>query len=302
MPSRWLLCYLPAEVVHPKTGAVLDPAPLRETDTPGETARDSNADRRASLAEWLTSKQNAPFARAVVNRYWGYFLGRGLVHPVDDMRVTNPASNPELLDRLAEDFVSYGYDLKHLIRTICTSRVYRLSTAATPGNRADGMFCTHFLARRQPAEVMLDSISIATGCPEKFAGLPIGTRAIQLPDATVQSTFLDTFGRPPRASACECERSEDTGLTQSLQMLNGDLINRKVTSVSENAAVSRLLSSKKSDSQIVQSLYYSTLSRAPRSSEMAIGLRTIQSGASRRQGLEDLLWALINTTEFAAIP
>ncbi len=293
---------LPAgEVVHPKTGVVLTPAPLQESNSGIDIARDPDSDRRVDLADWLTSKQNGQFAQALVNRYWGYFLGRGLVHPVDDMRVTNPASNPELLAYLAQDFVSHGYDIKHLIRTICTSRVYRISAKATPQNHADAMFYTHFITRRQPAEVMLDSISTASGSPEKFAGLPLGTRAIQLPDTAVESTFLDTFGRPQRTSACECERSNEPGLTQSLQMLNGDLVNSKVTSASNCGTVTALLALPKSDTEIVTSLYYRTLSRAPRRSELAISLKALHSAVSRRQALEDLLWALINTKEFAAV-
>ena len=293
------------EVVHPKTGLVLTPAPLSDvpiTQTKPDEASGTTVDRRTELADWLTSETNTNFARAIVNRYWGYLLGRGLVHPVDDMRVTNPASNPELLDALAQDFVVHRYDLKRLIRTICCTDVYRMSANPTPQNRADTMFYTHFLPRRQPAEVLLDSICIATGLPEKYAGLPLGTRAIQLPDATVGSTFLDTFGRPPRSSACECERSGDPGLTQSLQLLNGELVNRKITSRSTVALATRLAASKTTDPQVVRQLYYATLSRAPREKELKLAIQTLEAAKSRREGLEDLLWALINTSEFASVP
>ncbi len=292
------------EVMHPKTGKAQVPAPLSETPYKASESETIGDDRRTALAKWLTAPGNHAFSTAVVNRYWSYFLGRGLVHPADDVRVTNPASNPELLNALATDFASHNFDLKRLIRTICTSQVYGLSATPTPGSAQDQVFYSHFLARRQPAEVLLDSISIATGVPQRFPGLPVGTRAIQLPDASVESEFLDAFGRPPRSSACECERSADPGLIQSLQMLNGDLVGAKVSSRAQGSVVAALISANKSDEECVSMLYLQTLSRRPSSAEMRIAIGTLnqRSNSAREQTLEDLLWALLNTSEFSSVP
>jgi len=291
------------EVTHPKTGLTMTPAPLGSQGDfrAGDAAQDPDAtgDRRKLLADWLTSPQNKMFSRELVNRYWGYFLGRGIVQPVDDMRVTNPPVNPQLLDALAGDFSSHGFDLKRLIRTICTARVYRLSSRPTPSNRDDDLFCSHFPVRRQPAEVLLDSIGIATGSQEKFAGLPRGLRAIQLPDASVAAPFLDTFGRPPRTTSCECERAMEPSLSQSLQLLNGELVNRKVAA--PGGTIDRLLASVRSDAQLVDALYYAALSRRPRPSELQVTIKVFAAAPSRRQAAEDLLWALINTSEFSEV-
>lgn len=284
------------EVTHPKTGARMEPAPLAMA---GSTAFESApGDRRELLANWLTSPGNLPFAEMAVNRYWAYFLGRGIVDPVDDVRVTNPPSNPELLDWLARDFIRSGFDLKRLIRSICTSEVYQLSSRTTTANRPDRVFYSHFLPRRQPAEVLLDSIGIATGVREKFTGLPDGMRAIQLPDASVQSMFLDTFGRPPRSSACECERVMEPSLPQALQLLNGDTLNRKVCSAHGHAAA--LAAKNESAQGLVNELYLSVLSRPPSADELRTALSAV-NGPPRRQAIEDLMWALLNMDEFAMI-
>ncbi len=291
------------DVAHPKSGSRMIPTPLALQDGPALPRNapdpDIGGDRRTLLADWLTGHDNHLFAKMAVNRYWGYFLGRGIVQPADDMRVTNPPSNPELLDALAARFISDGYDLKRLIRAICTSRAYRLSSRATEANRPDEVFYSHFLERRQPAEVLLDSIDIAAGTHEKFGGLPLGTRAIQLPDASVVCAFLDTFGRPPRTTSCECERAAEPSLSQSLQMLNGDTVNRKVTDPS--GRIAKLFAASKSDAEIVESLYYAALSRSPRPGERKAAAQAFASAASRRQAAEDLLWALINTREFGTI-
>lgn len=291
------------EILHPKTGVRMTPTPLALQDgpalSPNAADPDLTGDRRKLLADWLTGPDNRLFAKMVVNRYWAHFLGRGIVQPVDDMRVTNPPSNPGLLDALADDFTARGSDLKRLIATICTSRAYRLSSRPTAANRADAVFFSHFLERRQPAEVLLDSIDIAAGTHEKYAGLPVGTRAIQLPDASVASSFLDTFGRPPRSTSCECERSAEPSLSQSLQLLNGELVQRKVTDPTGRAAL--LAASGRTGAQIVESLYYSALSRPPRSTERRMAERALAAAPSLRQGAEDLLWALINAREFGAI-
>lgn len=291
------------EVQHPKTGEKMVPTPLALDNGPrlasGTLNADTGGDRRRMLAEWMTGQDNLQFAECVVNRYWGALMGRGIIHPVDDLRVTNPPSNPELLEALARDFVAHGYDLKYLIHAICASRVYQLSSQATPQNRADTVFYSHYLSKRQPAEVLLDSLCLAAGAPEKFAALPLGFRAIQLPDASVSSTFLDAFGRPPRATACECERSAEPDLVQALQLLNGELINRKVTQ--KESRITRLLASNLSDREIITELYYAALSRPPQSGEMQTALTAFTAASGRRQAAEDLLWALLNTREFSYI-
>jgi hypothetical protein len=201
-------------VSHPKTGKVMEPKGLG-----GEVVRvAAGVDPRQKLVDWMADPQNPYFARAVVNRYWAHFFGRGIVEPLDDMRVTNPASNPELLDALAADFVGSGYDLKRLVRTIATSRVYGLSSLPNEYNAKDKQSFARHYPKRMTAEVLLDAIAQVTAVPTPFAGFPAGTRAIELPDESVASTFLDTFGRPKRDTACECERVTDASLGQSLML------------------------------------------------------------------------------------
>ena len=182
------------EVTHPRKRAVVKPRPL------GGPVAEDEFDRRRKLADWLTAPDNPFFARNLVNRFWGYLMGRGLVEPLDDMRATNPASNPELLDALADDFVKHKYDLRHLLRTIMNARGYQLASKSTPGNKADAqnVHFTRYTIRRLTAEQLADAIDFATGTIEKYPGLPLGTRAIQLPDSGVKSFLLDTFGRPAR--------------------------------------------------------------------------------------------------------
>ena len=185
---------------------------------------DDPFDRRRKLADWLTAPSNVFFARNIVNRFWGYYMGRGLVEPLDDLRATNPPSNPELLDALAQDFVEHHFNLKHLMRTIMNSRGYQLGSLVTPGNEADksNVFFARYTVKRLTAEQLADAIDFATGTREKYKGLPLGTRAIQLPDTSVQSFLLDVFGRPPRQITCECERKVQPNIAQALHLLNGD--------------------------------------------------------------------------------
>ncbi len=210
------------DVYQPRTGKKMVPRPL------GDAPADDPVDRRRALAKWLTVQNPRWLARNVANRYWGYLMGKGLVNPIDDLRETNPPSNPALLDALAGAFIASGYDLKALLRLILTSRVYQLSAMPTPDNRLDTTFFTHYTIKRLTAEQLLDAIDAATGTVEKFPKLPAGTRAIALPDTNYASYFLDTFGRPLRAIACECERSGDPNLSQALHLMNGDLLNRKL--------------------------------------------------------------------------
>lgn len=291
------------EVYHPKSRQEMKPTPLGATLallSDGKTPNpDASGDRRRVLAEWLTSKDNKLFARNISNRLWGYLMGRGLVNPIDDLRVTNPPTHPELLDHLAAELVKNDFNLKSVLRLIANSAAYQRSSQATSDNAADDRFYTHYQVRRLPAEVLLDSVNIACGTQEKFNDLPLGTRAIQLPDPQVTgegSDFLNTFGRPPRLIACECERMPEPNLSQTLRLMNGDLINRKV---GENSGrIAKLVEAKKSDTAILNELYFVTLGRPPQQRERTMILGTLAFGADRRPVFEDVLLTLLNSKEF----
>jgi hypothetical protein len=259
---------------------------------------DDPFDRRRKLAEWLTAKDNPFFARNIVNRFWGYTMGRGLVEPLDDMRATNPPSNPELLDALARDFADHKYDLKHLLRTILNSRAYQLSSLKTEGNAADGANVLHarYTVKRLTAEQLADAIDFATGTREKYQGLPLGTRAIQLPDTQVRSFLLDTFGRPPRQITCECERTAQPNIAQALHLLNGDFLNKKIAT--PTGRVEALLKAKAPPTDVIEELYLVTLSRPPQAGETVKALDWIKKAPTEREGVQDLLWVLFNRSEF----
>lgn len=280
------------EQTHPRKGGVVPPHPL---DGPLMT---DPLDRRVKLAEWMTAPTNPFFAKNIVNRFWGYYLGRGLVEPLDDMRATNPASNPELLEALAKDFMAHKYDLRHLLRTIMNARVYQLSSQVTVGNQADAqnVHYARFGVRRLTAEQLADALDFATGIQEKYPGLPLGTRAIQLPDSRVNSFLLDTFGRPARQITCECERTSLPNITQALHLLNGDALNRKLASPA--GRLDKLLKDKKPVPEIVEELYLVTLSRPSRPEELQRAVSWINQAPSPREGLQDMLWVLLNAREF----
>src|SRR5262249_48443537 len=195
-----------------------------------------NDDPRQALAAWMRKPDNPFFAKALVNRYWKHFFGIGLVEPEDDLRVSNPASNPELLDALADDFVKSGYDLKHLVRLIATSKAYDRSSLPNEFNASDRQNFARYYPRRLPAEVLLDALNEVAGTAEKFAGLPKGFRAAQLPDDGFNSYFLDVFGRPKRESVCECERVAEPNLSQRLHLLNSGEMESKIGDGSGRAA------------------------------------------------------------------
>jgi hypothetical protein len=221
------------DVRHPKTGKVLSPTTLEGTTS------DHPLDRRIGLADWLTSGNNEFFAKSVVNRYVSYLLGRGLVEPVDDLRSTNPPSNVALMDALAQQFVASKFDVKQLIRTLMTSRLYQLDSTPNQNNAADQRFFSHFMVKRISAEPLLDAVDRVTNSPTKFQNLPRGTRAIELPDAEYPDYFLNTFAKPRRASVCECERSPDESLSQALHTLNGDVLANKIAD--GNGRIAQLL-------------------------------------------------------------
>ena len=284
------------DVRHPKTDRPVAPKPL------GGAAPEipSGEDRRQHLARWMTAPGNPFFARTIVNRIWGLLMGSGLVEPVDDLRVTNPASNESLLDALARDFVSHGYDLKHLLRTITASAAYQRSGKATPNNIRDTRNYSRFFSKRPVAEVLLDAISQATGVPEAYQGHPAGTRAIQMWDNKLEVEFLTVFGRPSRLSVCECDRPSDGSITQALHLMNAPGVQSRLTGDGGRAAA--LDRSGKPPSEIVTELYLAFYSRFPSAEELRAASNAFsRSGATRRQAIEDVAWALLNSPEFVLI-
>ena len=288
---------LPAGLAsNPLTGEARKPKPLGAAEL-GDLG--PFQDPRVELVAWLKRPDNPFFAKALVNRYWKHFFGRGLVDPEDDMRVSNPPSNPELLDALAADFVASCYDLKRMVRTIATSRAYDRSSQPNPSNEADRRNFARFYARRLPAEVLLDAVGVVTGSPEKFAGLPQAFRATQLPDDGFASYFLDIFGRPKRESVCECERSSEANLSQTLHLLNSDEINGKLTP--DTARASALAKDARPEAEKVEELYRVALAREPTEDERVecvMFLDKRKAAGQARQGYEDLIWTLLNTKEF----
>jgi hypothetical protein len=281
------------EVSHPRTGKILPPTPLG-----GKPVKET-LDRRVALADWLTAHDNRAFARNVVNRYFAYLMGRGLVEPIDDLRATNPPTNVELMNALADDFIQSGYDVKHLLKTILDSRLYQLSSQPTPSNAADMKFYSHYAVKRLAAEPLLDAIDFATGMPTKFQKVPLGTRAIELPDAQYENYFLKTFGKPRREAVCECERMSMPNLAQALHTLNGDVIEGKIAS--PQGRVAKLLAAKKPDDQVVEELFLVTLCRRPTPQEQA-ECRKLRAEAKDAKGYyEDLLWSLVNSKHFLFI-
>jgi hypothetical protein len=276
---------------HPKTHKLVTPTALDAAPIPV----DFTGDRRQALADWITSPQNPFFAHVLVNRLWRHFMGRGLVEPVDDLRVTNPPSNPALFDWLAADFTRHGYDVKYLMRTILRSQTYQRSAEPKGNNARDDRFYAHFLFKRLGAEQLMDALAAATGVNEKFDGYPTGTRAAALPDTGVSSYFLDLFGRPARKVTCECERTDAPNLGQVLHLMNGKDITDRLTS--KTGRISQLLDAKRPDSEVIDELYLATVSRFPTKQEKHAALQVFAAG-DRRHTAEDLLWALLNTKEF----
>jgi hypothetical protein len=283
---------LTGDVRNQATGKVMQPRGL--DGPPIKISEDE--DPRQKLVDWMAASDNPFFARAIVNRMWAHYMGRGLVEPVDDMRVTNPASNPELLDALAKDFIAHKFDLKHLIRTIMASTAYQLSSDPQPGNIHDKQSYARAYPRRLTAEVMLDAICQVTGMQENYAGLPKNMRAIQLPDESVSSYFLDVFNRPRRETACECERPREANLAQSLLLLNSGEMQGKVGAGTGRLAL--LLKSNKADAELLDELYLWALARPPRADERAAVLAYVAEQGNRQVAFEDVLWALLNTKEF----
>ena len=296
-----------ATAKHPKTGQNIKPTPLGgdELDILAED------DPRDDLASWITDEKNPFFAPMLVNRYWKHFFNRAIVEPEDDMRVTNPPTNPELLQALSNQFISTGYDIKDLIRTICNSTTYQLSAIPNEHNAGDRQNYSRYYPKRLPAEVLLDSIDRMTGSPTSFAGQLPGTRAVALPDDSYNSSsyFLTVFGRPEMDSACECERAQGASLAQTLHLLNSKNIQDKLSGAGGNAQKLTSQKERVNEDKITE-LYKLAFSRNPKDDEMktAIGYikkktEQIENDANKKEdsikmAYEDLVWALLNTKEF----
>ena len=291
------------EILHPRRAVAMPPAPLDGAPLPASW----RGDRREAFADWLSRPENPYFAKAIVNRVWSNFFGRGLIHPEDDLRMTNPPSDEALLDWLVADFVAHRYDVKHLIRTIMTSATYARSSVPAPGNESDAKFLSHYPVKRLSAEVLLDAISQVTEVPTPIAGYPAGWRSLQLPDNKVESTFLDSFGRPARASTCSCERSSEPSMSQALHLANGATINEKLRSDSGVAA--REAAAGRGDAEVIDRLFLSALTRHPSRAERGrmedvlkdaggTGADPKSRTAARRQAIEDLYWAVLTSREF----
>jgi hypothetical protein len=261
----------------------------------GETPDVTGKDRREVLAKWLASPENPYFATNLANIVWAHFFGRGIVEPVDDVRVSNPPSNPELLAELGKRFTDYKYDFKKLVRDICTSRTYQLSTETNETNAEDLTNFSHAYVRRIRAEVLLDCITQVTETKNKFRGLPLGARAVQIADGAASTYFLTTFGRATRETVCSCEVKMEPTLSQSLHLLNGDTVNRKVQ---EGNVVGRMLAEKKMPSEIIEELYVRTLTRKPTNEELVKLSALVAEQPDQKQALEDVFWALLNSREF----
>lgn len=305
-------------VEHPRTGVTVEAKPLfawaTGTDpktgsaeaTPEPKKADADSDLRRNLADWITAPENPYFGKVIANRVWADLMGRGIVEPVDDIRATNPASNPELLEWLAQDFRATGHDLKHLIRTITTSYVYGLSSVPVERNVGDTRFFSRHYRKRLRAETLLDAVCDVTGVPESFTGAPPGTRAAALWTFRTPNVFLDTFGRPDPNQDPPCERLAEGSVTQALHLMNAPALQEKIRGDSGLAA--QLAKSEAAPEAIIDRLYLTCFSRKPSDREREIAMRAFGDPESRKPGtqarrvaVEDLLWALLNTAEFVIV-
>jgi hypothetical protein len=278
--------------INPGTGKPIEPKIL---DGPYLKVP-PDEDPRQRLVDWMARPDNPFFARALVNRMWGHLMGRGLVDPVDDMRETNPPSNPELLDALAQDFIKHKFDVKHVLRTICNSRTYQLSATPNEYNRHDKQNHARYYARRLIAEVLHDAVDQVCGVHTQFNRMSRQARAVDLPHEGFGSYFLDVFDRPPRSSACECARSTGASLQQVLHLAFSPDLEGKIGR--GDGRVAKLVQRKASADQAVEELYLAALGRMPTAAERQTALTYLSSQPDRRRALEDLTWALLNTREF----
>ena len=280
------------EVTQPRTNKQMKVHLLLK----GDVDVPADQDRRTVFAAWLTSPENPFFAKSVTNRIWGHLMGRGIVEPVDDFRDSNPPSNARLIDELSKQFVSNGFSQKWAIRTICNSRTYQLSSRKNGFNKDDEIYSSHANTRLLSAEQLLDGICAVTSVPEQFPGFPLGTRACELADPPTDHYFLKVFGQPQREMACQCERSSESNLSQALQMINGPVVHNKLRA--DNGRIATMIKEMKPDDEIIGSLYLAALARTPSAEEMTASKTHIAAQTDRRQALEDVGWAILNSKEF----
>jgi hypothetical protein len=280
-------------VLHPITEAVMMPKPPDGPEMPFVEGQDP----RTRLTDWMAGSDNPFFAKAIVNRLWSEFFGRGIVEPVDDFRVSNPPTNEALLDWLAEDFITNGYDLKHLIRTILNSRTYQLSSEPNEHNLADSKNFSRAQKRRLSAEVLLDALDDLTGVRDSFSGLPPNSRAVMTWNHKLESNFLDAFGRPNASQECPCERERKSSVIQALHLMNSNDLQARLSS--KEGRTTKLVSSDLSEPQIVKEIYLAAYNRLPLPDELQTALKFFTTpGSTRQTAVEDLTWALINSAEF----
>lgn len=278
------------EVRHPIGNRVMAPKFLG-----GEVPDVKGKDRRVIMAQWLASSENPYFATNLSNIVWNHFFGKGIINEVDDVRVSNPAVNPELLQAMAGAFTEYNYDFKKLVRDICSSRTYQLSTRTNESNATDGVNFSHAYIRRLRAEVLLDIISQVTDTKNKFSGLPLGARAVQIANGNTSTYFLTTFGRASRESVCACEVKIEPNLSQALHLLNGTTLAEKIA---QGDLIGKRLKEEKTPEQIVDELYIRCLTRHPTEKEMKNLTAVLSEEENKKQVLEDVFWALLNSREF----
>ncbi len=279
------------EVQHPVTGANAIPTFLGG----GPADLTGGLDRRVALGKWLASPKNPYFAQNFSNRIWHHFFGVGIVEPVDDVRVSNPASNPELLSEMAKRFTESNYNFKGMVRDICLSKAYQRSTQRNESNGSDELNFAHQTIRRIKAESMLDIISEVTTTKDKFAGLPLGSRAVQIANGSTSDYFLTTFGRATRETACSCEVKMEPTLSQALHLMNGDVINTKMA---QGGVIKSLQDKQLTPMQIVEQLYVTCLTRKPTEPEVAALAPLFAEGTDVNRSLDDVYWALLNSREF----
>jgi hypothetical protein len=277
---------------HPVTGQPIEPKYLD-----GPVAKfGPEEDPRQALVDWMARPDNPYFAKALVNRLWGHLFARGIVDQVDDLRETNPPSNPALLDALAQEFIAHKFDMQHLLRLMVTSRTYQLSSLPTDHNQHDRQNFARYYARRFPAEVTLDAVDQACGVKSQFGNMSAEARAVDLPHENFGSYFLDTFDRPRRVTGCECERSTGATLSQVLLLANSDELENKISQ--GNSRVDRMFKEKLSTPAMIEELYLAAFARFPTPAEIIAAEAHLAKDGDPRKGIEDVLWSLVNSREF----
>lgn len=295
--AKTVLINLPAGLSqNPRTN---QPQPSRFLGE-GEPEIPAGTDRRLVYAKWLTSPENPHFARSMTNRIWSYFFHRGIIDPVDDLRTTNPAINPNLLDALTKDFIEHKFDVRHLMRQVVLSEAYQRTSVPNETNGHDTLNFSRSIPRRIPAEALLDSLVQSTGVPESFAGAPAGFTAAQLPDANVQSEFLNLFGKPQRMEACECERDDGANMLQALHFINGKSILNRVTAA--NGRANQLAAKQLTEEELIDQLYLWSLARHATIEETDLGKRFLGAyEGTKSEAVQDMMWVLLNSRDFMLV-